>query len=468
MKIAFLHYNIGHRDGVNTVIRTNALTFLKKYKNSKILFVGSFVRPLIKEYKSRVTHVDIPEMDILKQGRKEYFSSMDVYDYMNHGMDLYNKLNKVLENVDYIIIENPNLGIHPAATYAYYKLVKRSHLNGLKRKFIYRIHDFPEDRRGDFVNLLKFTGTESCPYWHKVIFPKFPNLGFVVINEKDHVRLLSHGIIEEDKAFYVPNPINDYLYCSDIKVSMKLKELLIKKNKLDKDVKFLFYPVRIVPRKNVEEAIFLTQLLNIKFNEKYVLVVSLKEKGASNTHYFNTLNKFVKKHKLPVILGINDYVTMERTFTKSKKVKTYGIGDMYNISDKVISTSTLEGFGMFFIESWFFNKSIIGRDLADITSEFKNLGINLEHLYSTLLIDKTDFKDYGNLSKRLQLILKLKNAAFFEKLDKENKHALSNLYRMFDKSIEKHQIDENKKVVVKEYNTSKNIRKIMDAFRKIK
>ena len=41
----------------------------------------------------------------------------------------------------------------------------------------------------------------------------------------------------------------------DTKTSEKLRELLISKEKLAKDIKFIFYPVRIVERKNVEEAI---------------------------------------------------------------------------------------------------------------------------------------------------------------------------------------------------------------------
>jgi len=466
MKIAFVHYNIGHRDGVNTVMRTNALSFLKRYKNSKIYFVGSVVRPLIKKQKRRVTHINIPEMDILGKKRKSKFTTGKIFDYLKQGMVVYKKIKKKLMKMDYIIIENPNLGVHPPLTYAYYRLVKHIHHSHAKQKVLYRIHDFAEDRRGNFINMLRFRGTESSPYWHKVMFPRARNTGFVTINKSDLLRLDTHGILQENRSHYIPNPINDHLKYEDNK-SEGLRKKLIKKHNLDKDVKFIFYPARIVPRKNVEEAIFLTQLLNIKFEENYVLVASLKPKGDENLKYYNKLQKFVNKHKLPVILGINDEVAMERSYTKSGKISIYGIGDMYDICDKVISTSTMEGFGLFFIESWFFNKAIIGRDLPDITSDFKSSGINLEHLYDALFIDGSDFKDYGTVSKRLNLVLKLKNKKFLKNFEEENKQTFSGLYDPINTESEKKLIKENRKVVLEEYSTEAVTKQFMKVLRKI-
>lgn len=457
MKIAFVHYGIGDRDGVNNVMRTNALEFLKRSPKNKVYFIGSFRRPLVKRCKSRIKYIDIPELSVLK--KKEDFSKMDIYAYIRDGLDLFNKLDKVLKGMDYIFIENPNLGIHPAATYGYYRFVKRNFQRRTKRKVLYRIHDFAEDRRGDFINILKFKGTETSPYWHKVVFPTVGNLSYVVVNKKDLTKLHSHGIIAEGKANYVPNPVNENLYYEDAETSEGLRKLLTRKYNLDKDIKFIFYPVRIVPRKNVEEAIFLTQLLNYKLNGKYVLVVSLRSRGPTGTRYYKTLQDFVKKHKLPVILSVHDHVTLERMYTKSGRIKTYGIGDMYNICDKVITTSLLEGFGMFFIESWYFNKAIIGRDLPDITSDFKTHGISLEHLYTSLFVNKVDFKSY-NTEERLGFVRKLKNKKFLDDFSEENKHVLSGIFGLFDPEEEKKDIIKNKRVV-KKYFTQKKIADIL-------
>jgi hypothetical protein len=468
MKIAFVHYNIGDNDGVNTVMRTNALSFLERHKKSKIYLVGSILRPLIKGYKSRVKHIDIPEMGILGHTEKDFFSNQDIFDYMKQGMSIFSKLDKVLKKVDYVVIENPNLGIHPAVTYAYYRLCKRNYQRKIKRKIVYRIHDFAEDRRGNFINLLKFRGTESSPYWHKVIFPKTGNMSFVVINKKDLQRLNSHGIIEENRAFYLPNPINEKLLYDDTEVSNKLRDTLIKRYNLENDVEFIYYPVRIVRRKNIEEAIFLTELLRKKYNKNFWLVISLRVHGIITDQYYDTIKNFVDKNNMPVLLGINDLVTMQRSYTKKGNIKTYGVGDMYNISDKIITTSYLEGFGMFFIESWFFKKSIIGRDLPDVTTDFKSSGLKLEHLYGSLFVDKTtDFKDYGNLSERLRLSIRIRNDEFYESFLKENKQALSGLFNMFEEpKDEKKLISENNLVVKKIFSTKAVTKQMLDIFRK--
>ncbi len=465
-KIAFVHYGIGDRDGVNNVMRTNALEFLKKSKKNKVYFVGFFRRELITSYKDRVKYIDIPELNVLPKA-KEDLSNKDVFAYIRKGMNLFTKLEDALKDMDSVIIENPNIGIHPAATYAFYRFVKRNFQRRTKRKIIYRIHDFAEDRRGNFINILKFRGNETCPYWHKVVFPSVGNLSYVVVNKKDLNKLRSHGILAEGKPNYVPNPIDENLYYEDKHTSEGLRNILIKDHKLDKDVKFIFYPVRIVPRKNVEEAIFLTALLNKKLDGKYVLVVSLRSRGPVGEKYYKILNDFVKKNNLPVILSVHDHVALERVYTKDKKIKMYGVGDMYNICDKVITTSLLEGFGMFFVESWYFDKAIIGRDLPDITSDFKTQGINLEHLYTTLFVNKSDFRNHTT-QERLQFVKKLNNKKFFEEFSEENKHAIAGLLDLFDPKEEKRDIRENRKVVMKNFTSRKIANRLLEILRNTK
>lgn len=466
MKIAFVHYGIGDRDGVNNVMRTNALEFLKRSRKTRVYFIGSFRREMIDIYKDRIKYIDIPELSVIPE-KRENFSRQDIYTYIRKGIELFNKMDEALAGMDCVIIENPNLGIHPAATYAFYRFVKRNFQRREKRKIIYRIHDFAEDRLGNFINILKFRGNESSPYWHKVVFPTVGNLSYVVVNKKDLVKLNSHGIIFEGKANYVPNPVDENLYYGDIETSMGLREILIKKHGLKEDTKFIFYPVRIVPRKNIEEAIFLTSLINKKLDGSYVLVVSLRSRGPVGKRYYDILDNFVKKNDLPVILSVHDHVTLQRTYNDDKTIKTYGIGDMYNICDKVITTSLLEGFGMFFIESWYYNKAIIGRDLPTITSDFKTQGINLEHLYTTLFINKTDFRNYTT-EQRLKFVKKLNNKEFFDDFSEENNHAISGLLSLFDPKEEKRDIRDNRKIVRKNFTSSKIARILLDVLKKTK
>lgn len=461
MKIAFIHYTIGERCGVTSVMRTNIKSLLK-IRNIEITLIGAYRRDILKS--SKLKYINIPELNISKDFC-EIYSNQDIYDYMKNGKQLYEKLNKLIQKYDAIIIENPIIGLHPGATYAFYMLAKRNAELNTRRKIIFRIHDFPEDRSGNFLNLLKFTGDENLPYWHKIIFPKEKNLGFIVINKKDIERVKGHGLIEKNKLFYLPNPVDENLLVKDKNISKKLRTYLIKKYNLKEDITFIYYPVRIVPRKNIEEAIFLTLLISYHENKDYCLLVSLEEKTQEGRKYAAILKRFIKRYKLNVIIGLNDCVTLERV-KENGKIKKFGVGDAYTISDKIITTSLLEGFGMFFIESWFVGKSLIGRDLPAITSDFKNKGINLEHLYSALFVGKKDFKDFKG-EEKLKLILKLKDKKFREKIYRENKHQLDGMFRLFNKEHEQRLIERNRKQVIKHFSSDYIGKRLLNIIKKV-
>ena len=58
---------------------------------------------------------------------------------------------------------------------------------------------------------------------------------------------------------------------------------------------------------------------------------------------------------------------------------TYGLGEQSNASfpemvgQSIITVSVAEGFGLGFLEPWTFGKSLCGRNLPDITSDFAEL-----------------------------------------------------------------------------------------------
>jgi len=443
MKIAFVHYTIGSSDGVNTVIHNNAQALLKKYSNVKIGFVGSVKNEFL-NVKGRTFYYDIPELDISKK-REDKFYREDVYEYLRNGERLHEKLENILHKYDVVIFENPNIGVYPAATYGFYRFIKKNSQEKKKRKTYWRLHDFPMDRRGNFQNILKFKGQEANPYWHKLIFPNRSNFSYIMINQSDMKIITSHGILDEESKFYIPNPLKEERDYQDEEYKT-LKKIIQKKYNIPTDKKIIYYPVRIVERKNICEAIFITQLLNNKFDDKYHLIVSLKPSTAGPLKYYNKLKKFVEKNKLPVTLGI-DMIALNRV-VKGDKIEKYSVGDMYKVSDKIITTSKLEGFGMFFIESWYYKKPIIGRDLPSRTIDFKCKGIYLEHLYSSLFIDEKDFKDY-ECKDQMKYILKLKNQKFLSEFMNKNSLQFNTMLKMFDLKFEKEIIKNNHKLVKK-------------------
>jgi glycosyltransferase involved in cell wall biosynthesis len=73
--------------------------------------------------------------------------------------------------------------------------------------------------------------------------------------------------------------------------------------------------------------------------------------------------------------------------------------------DLVVSTSINEGFGLGFLEPWLFGKAVVGRDLPQVTSDFRKKGLSFPSLYQTLKIEGEDFSTLDD-SKKLNIIEK--------------------------------------------------------------
>ncbi|MBC7188644.1 hypothetical protein H5U35_00280 [Candidatus Aerophobetes bacterium] len=235
-------------------------------------------------------------------------------------------------------------------------------------------------------------------------------------------------------------------------------------------MRFIVYPVRCVRRKNIEEAIFLTKLFNclaegktsrkdLRLKGKFHLIVSIKPSTGDDARYASILTEFIKKHNLPVTIGIDDLVSLEREYDPSNfdKIKKYGIGDIYSIADVVITTSILEGFGFVYIEPWIVGKAVIGRNIPFVTPDFQAVGMKLGHLYTALIVEGRDFKDIGQeksdpdeaLQERLSKILKLDNPKFVDRIIESNETSITGTLRVFDEEKRKELVKRNREIVEK-------------------
>ncbi|MFV2069308.1 MAG: hypothetical protein ACC645_20275, partial [Pirellulales bacterium] len=55
-------------------------------------------------------------------------------------------------------------------------------------------------------------------------------------------------------------------------------------------------------------------------------------------------------------------------------------------ADRIITTSLVEGFGMVFLESWLTGRPLVGRDLPEITADFKEEGVAFPRLRPSLQV----------------------------------------------------------------------------------
>ncbi len=468
------HYGIGFQDGVNTVISRNVRALREINPGLKITLFGKLspdYQDFIEPIPGLIEYLNIDEFNPEAESRKRVEKSIfdqQVHDYVWQGTNLAEILDQKLKDMDVILTENLGIGIDPTVTYAFYLYTQYCYISGIKKKFIYRVHDFVQQRPHFFRNVKKFHEYRFgvVPNWHGVLYPSFPNIKYIVINRYDRARLLDHGI-EENNIFYIPNSVDKSIIPPDDRTE-ELRKKIISREALDPSVRFILYPVRCVRRKNIEEAIFFTCLLNCLSNGnttkkncriegKFHLLISLRPESGDDARYTDQLLEFVRKHQLPVSIGFNDLVALERETDPQDpaKIEQYGVGDMYRVADLIITTSVLEGFGFAYLESWILDRPVIGRSIPFVTPDFQMKGMKLGHLYTVLIVDEQDFKDIGKekpmpeqaLQQRLDKILKLDDPDFVDTVIERNETPIMATLRLLDKNKRKSLVAINKKVV---------------------
>jgi hypothetical protein len=225
-------------------------------------------------------------------------------------------------------------------------LAKNIHLPGildaLREKglrLLVQIHDFAEDGRPGAYSRAAYP--ENCHY--------------CVINSRDHRILLKAGLKKEG-LHLLPNMVSPIET-----VSTRRPE-----------TPFVLYPVRAIRRKNIGEAI----LLSLFFKAGHRLAITLPPNSPVDKVAYEDWVSFSKKHQLRVRFeaGLkDDFPTLAST------------------ARSFLTTSINEGFGFSFLESWTAGKSILGRKLPDICSDFEASGIELGHMYSRLAVPVTWF-----------------------------------------------------------------------------
>lgn len=131
----------------------------------------------------------------------------------------------------------------------------------------------------------------------------------------------------------------------------------------------LLYPVRAIRRKNIGEAILLSQV----GSPHLPLAITRPPNSPADITSYSGWKSFCKTLRLPII------------FDASAR---YGFTNLVFSATAMISTSISEGFGFSFLEPWTAGKSLWGRKL-DICQDFEQNGIILDNLYTHFYIPLT-------------------------------------------------------------------------------
>jgi glycosyltransferase involved in cell wall biosynthesis len=167
----------------------------------------------------------------------------------------------------------------------------------------------------------------------------------------------------------------------------------------DKNKRIAYYPVRIIPRKNIYEAILISCIF---FDSS--LITGPSGNSVQDIIRYRNLDDFVRRNKLPVITDVIAKCDLQNKYHE-KLVETIMLA-----SDYVVSTSVSEGFGYTLFEPWIQQKMLIARKITGFSMPD---GWNDDSMYSFLPVP-VKWIDINRINKEYDVY-------FFECFGKEKK-----------------------------------------------
>lgn len=335
VKIAMLHYH-ARPGGVTTVIRNAQRALAGKHEIEILADFGYDERPA----RSRAA--------FLAESRR-----------------LAEQLSERLRGVDVLHAHNVGLGKHLRLTWAIKWLAEHTPI-----KLINQVHDFPEDNRPAQLHVLRHcTGKLDDTFWRAMCYFDAPNVAWATLTTHDAAKLTSRGV-PSGKIHVLPNPVDEEFFTQPPPSRAALKEV---KGKLaafarahhasfDPCKRLLLSPMKVMVRKNNDEAVELVKRL-----KKYQLVISLDASSSGDRAYSARLKRKIRRERLSVVIGFGTELDDPLP--------------LFHLAHAILTTSKVEGFGYTFVEGWLCGKPVFGRDIPEVTRDFRTAGMIMDHLY---------------------------------------------------------------------------------------
>ena len=257
-------------------------------------------------------------------------------------------------DVSILVIENAlSIPMHVPLAVAITELVAETRISSIAHH-----HDFYWERT-------RFSVNSVADFLHMAFPPRHPEMQHVVINQAAQEELSwRHGLA----SLLVPNvldfehpprPVD--AYASDVRAELGIKP----------DEVMILQPTRIVPRKGIEHAIKLVQMLG---DPKYKLVVS-HEAGDEGYEYRAMLNELAHEASVDlrfIATRIGEYRQMD---VSGQKI--YTLWDLYPHADLVTYPSLYEGFGNALLEAFYFRKPVLINRYSIFTRDIEPKGFRI-------------------------------------------------------------------------------------------
>ncbi|WP_028579788.1 glycosyltransferase [Desulfogranum japonicum] len=217
------------------------------------------------------------------------------------------------------------------------------------------IHDFAEDGRpGNYRAMLAEIGSGRVANLSASLYPWSDHIHYAVLNTRDYCYLQAAGA-DEAHIHLLANPVHIDARCCDEDISPC------------SDVSLWVYPTRAIRRKNIGE---------------FLLWATVAEKGNSFATTLGPENP-TERTRYEKWVKIARELDLPVEFEKGV-LEGCPFYDVLRQSRGLVTTSVAEGFGMAFLEPWLVDRPVYGRNLAEITYEFVEKGLELPHVYHRL------------------------------------------------------------------------------------
>ncbi|GAT34093.1 glycosyltransferase [Terrimicrobium sacchariphilum] len=223
------------------------------------------------------------------------------------------------------------------------------------QRLLLHIHDFAENGRPENYRLLleQLGGEEGL---RGTLYPVSSRIAYGLLNHPDLKRMQAAR-----SCHWLPNPVILPRSQAPVKASELQAERLI------------VYPCRGIRRKNIGEALLLSAALGP--GEK--LVLTAPPMTPSDKALYARWKAVAERLRLPVVF--EGQTLLGRTTV-----------DFLLGASLCLTTSVTEGFGMAFLEPWLAGVSLAGRDLPQVTHDFRASGVEFSHLYERCDIPVSD------------------------------------------------------------------------------
>ena len=192
-----------------------------------------------------------------------------------------------------------------------------------------------------------------------------PHIHYAVLNGRDH-RVLQQVGVDGSRLHLVPNPVAPFGSLPD---RDRARQALDDRFHVAPDRHYVLYPVRGIRRKNVGEALLWSALAGPHASIGITLPPINPAEGSSYARW----KELASELELPCLFDVG---------------APGGLTYLDNLAaaDTILTTSVAEGFGMVFLECWLAGRPLVGRDLPEITQDFRAAGIHFPGLFPQLTV----------------------------------------------------------------------------------